>query len=258
MTLADPIAALLLGLIALAAGVVNTVVGSGTLLTFPALLAFDVPAVPANVANSAGLAIGNIAGVFGYRDQLAGQWRKILPLIVTTVVGAAGGAFALLLLPESVFTLVAPALILVGCLLVLVQPILNRRRGVSAPGRRGASNRFRWRLATGLMALTGAYGGYFGAAQGVIIVGVLDVLLDEDLQRVNAIKNVLQTVAGWVAAVVFIFTTTISWGIVAVIAVGSLVGARIGASIGHRIRPWVLRAFVVCVGVASVIVLLAG
>lgn len=132
MTLADPLGVLLLGAIAMIAGVVNTVVGSGTLLTFPALLAFGVPPVPANIANSAGLAIGNIAGVFGYRDQLAGQWKKILPLIITTVIGAAIGAFALLMLPASVFTLVAPALIVVGCLLVLVQPVMNRRRGAVA------------------------------------------------------------------------------------------------------------------------------
>lgn len=254
MTLADPLGVLLLGAIAMIAGVVNTVVGSGTLLTFPALLAFGVPPVPANIANSAGLAIGNIAGVFGYRDQLAGQWKKILPLIITTVIGAAIGAFALLMLPASVFTLVAPALIVVGCLLVLVQPVMNRRRGaVAATKKPGA---WRWRLSAALMTITGAYGGYFGAAQGVIIVGVLDVLLDENLQRVNAIKNVLQTVAGWTASLIFIFATSISWGIVAIIAIGSLIGARIGAVIGHRIPSWALRLFVVLVGAYSVWVLL--
>lgn len=255
MTLSDPLGVLLLGVIALIAGVVNTVVGSGTLLTFPALLAFGVPAVPANIANSAGLAIGNIAGVLGYRDQLVGQWRRILPLIVATVIGAVGGAVALLMLPASVFTFVAPALIIIGCLLVLVQPIMNRRRGapVAAEGR---ASPLRWRIATALMTLTGAYGGYFGAAQGVIIVGVLDVMLDEDLQRVNAIKNVLQTVAGWTASLIFIFVTSISWGIVLVIAVGSFIGARLGAVIGHRIPAWALRMFVVIIGVASVFVLL--
>lgn len=237
---------------ALGAGVINTVVGSGSLIVFPTLLALGLPPVPANMANTVGLAIGNVGGVVGYRRELRGQWRPLLPLIALTAVGAVAGALALLALPAEVFRMIAPVLIVIGCALVAVQPVLNRRNGRIRDGGLWP----RW-LRLPLIFGTGVYGGYFGAAQGVLIVGILELTTGEDLQRVNAMKNVLQTVAGVVATVIFLFSGPLPWGAVATIAVGSLAGSGLGAMIGRRLPGWLLRALIIVIGAVAVVALLA-
>lgn len=245
MSLLEIVAILLAGT---AAGTINTVVGSGTLITFPTLLAFGVAPVTANVSNTIGLVPGSISGAIGYRRELAGQLRTVMPLAAVTAVGAVLGALALLVLPAGVFSAVAPVLVLIGCLLVGIQPLLRRRGELDrapAPG---------W-LRFPLTAATGVYGGYFGAAQGVLIVGCLELTMTEHIQRINAIKNVLQTLAGGVATVVFLFTATLPWVAVATIAVGSLGGALIGASVGRRLPAWLLRALIIVIGVVAVIFL---
>lgn len=248
MDILSPLGLVVLTLAAIAAGVINTVVGSGSLITFPTLLALGMPPVPANMANTVGLAIGNIGGIVGYRRELRGTRSALIPLIAVTLVGAVVGALALLALPPSVFRLVAPVLIVVGCVLVAIQPLLNRRR---PEARAHASLAPRW-LREPLILLTGTYGGYFGAAQGVLIVGVLDLTMSEDLQRINAIKNVLQTVAGWAATVVFVMHTALPWLAIGVIAVGSLLGSAIGSALGRRLPAWVLRAMIILIGVLAV------
>lgn len=253
MDLLSPLGVSLLALAAIGAGIINTVVGSGSLITFPTLLALGVPPVNANVANTVGLAIGNVGGVVGYRRELIGTRRILLPLIAVTIVGAVAGALALLALPASVFRLVAPALIIVGCILVAIQPILNRRASQEA-GRPPLAPAW---LRTPLTLLTGAYGGYFGAAQGVLIVGILDLTMREDLQRINAIKNVLQTVAGWVATIVFVLHMALPWVAIGIIAVGSLLGSAIGSAIGRRLPAWLLRTAIIVIGAIAVVFLLA-
>lgn len=245
----SPLGLGVLVLAALAAGIINTVVGSGTLITFPALLALGVPPVTANMTNTVGLAVGNIGGVIGYRRELRGQGRAILPLAILTAIGALIGALGLLVLPPEVFRAVAPVLVVVGCVLVGIQPLL-RRRGKGGPPAPG------W-LRFPLTAGTGVYGGYFGAAQGVLIVGVLEMTMDEDIQRINAIKNVLQTLAGGIATVVFVATASLPWIAVVTLAVGSLAGAMIGAAIGRRLPAWLLRTLIIVIGVVAVYFLLA-
>lgn len=253
ITVFSPLDLALLALGALAAGVINTVVGSGSLIVFPTLLALGVPPVPANMVNTVGLAIGNVGGVVGYRRELRGQWRSLVPLVVLTVVGAVIGAFALLALPAEVFRLVAPVLIIVGCALVAVQPLMNRRR--SAAPREGGLWPHWLRLP--LIFGTGVYGGYFGAAQGVLIVGILELTTGEDLQRVNAMKNVLQTIAGGVATVIFLFAAPLPWIAIATIAVASLAGSGLGAMIGRRLPGWLLRALIIVIGAVAVVALLS-
>ncbi|WP_336645931.1 sulfite exporter TauE/SafE family protein [Microbacterium sp. USHLN186] len=251
ITTFSPLELGLLALAALGAGVINTVVGSGSLIVFPTLLALGLPPVPANMANTVGLAIGNVAGVVGYRRELRGQWRPLVPLIVLTIIGAVLGALALLVLPAEVFRLVAPVLIIVGCLLVAVQPLMNRRAGAGRIGGLWP----RW-LEFPLIFGTGVYGGYFGAAQGVLIVGILELTTGEKLQRVNAMKNVLQTVAGGVATAIFLFSAPLPWVAVVTIAVGSLAGAGLGAVIGRRLPAWLLRTLIVVIGALAVFLLL--
>jgi len=231
------------------AGTINTVVGSGSLITFPTLLAFGFPALVANVSNTVGLVPGSVSGVVAYRRELRGQAIRLPAPAIAAAAGAAGGAVLLLELPSSVFRHVVPGLILAACVLVLLQPTLARRAGrARTTGRaRGLS------LATFTTAI---YGGYFGAAQGVIFISLLGIFVDDDLQRLNALKNVLALVVNAVAAVIFIAASHVSWEAAGLIAAGAVVGGQIGGALGRRLHPALLRVVIVAVGLTAAIVLL--
>jgi uncharacterized membrane protein YfcA len=232
---------------AVAAGGINAVVGSGSLITFPTLLAFGFPAVVANVSNNVGLVPGNLSGSFGYRRELAGQRGRLLWLSAFAAAGSLAGAILLLWLPASAFTLIVPVLILIACVLVLIQPRLSTWVATRRESRDGARSPV---LATGVL-LSGAYGGYFGAAQGVLLIGLLGSFLDRDLQRVNGAKNVLVTIVNATAALVFVVLADVNWVVAALIAVGSTAGGLLGARLGRRLPPLALRIFVVAIGVVS-------
>ena len=256
-----PLDGLLIALAGMAAGLINTVVGSGTLITFPTLLALGYPPVLANISNNIGLVPGSLSGAIGYRRELAGQRRRLLTLGTASLLGSVVGAVLLLLLPDSAFEAVVPVLIALGCVMVLVQPRLQawlasrRTTGALPHGSAGV-----W----GLVALTGVYGGYFGAAQGVLLIAVLGIGLDEQLQRVNAAKNVLATLVNGVAAGVFIVAAWLSygqaaidWQVVGLIAAGSAAGGVLGARVGRRIPTPIFRGLVVAVGVTAIVSLLS-
>lgn len=239
------------------AGTVNAVVGSGSLITFPTLLAFGYAPVIANVSNNVGLVPGNFSGAWGYRRELAGQRSRLAWLGVFSALGAAAGAAALLALPPGAFKLVVPALILLSCLLVLVQPRLSARiaarRKRSARADRGdLSERGGPVLAGGIFGAA-VYGGYFGAAQGVLVIGLLGTFLDEGMQRVNAGKNVLVGIVNGTAAVVYIIFAHVNWVVVVLIAAGSTIGGLLGARIGRRLPPLALRIFIVVIGVVAAV-----
>jgi uncharacterized protein len=237
---------------AVAAGGINAVVGSGSLITFPTLLAFGLPAVIANVSNNIGLVSGNVSGAFGYRRELAGQRGRLLRLGALAAAGSLAGAILLLSLPASAFTLIVPVLILISCVLVIIQPWLNARmaaRRASRPAQRSPV------LAAGVF-VSGAYGGYFGAAQGVLVIGLLGSFLDDDLQRVNAAKNVLVTIVNGTAAIVFILFAHVNWLVVLLIAAGSTAGGLLGARVGRRLPPLALRILVAVIGVIAAVKLI--
>jgi uncharacterized membrane protein YfcA len=237
----------------MAAGTINTVVGSGTLVTFPVLLAFGYPPVVANVTNTVGLVPGGVSGVLGGRAELAGQRPRVLRLGTASVLGGVTGAVALLVLPAKAFETIVPAFIAVALILIVLQPRLQdmlAHRERPAAGKEGPGTL----LAT---YLTGIYGGYFGAAQGIMLLGFLGVLLPESLHRINALKNVLATLVNAVAALIFIAVADISWGAAAALAVGSMIGGQIGARYGRRLSPAVLRGLIVAVGVTAMVQLLA-
>ena len=246
----------------LAAGGINAVVGSGTLVTFPVLLAVGLPPVTATVSNSLGLVAGGVAGAIGYRRELAGQRRLLLRLLPASMLGAVTGAFLLLHLPASAFESIVPALVGLAVVLVAVQPLLQRRLA----GRRAASGApgadrigpGRWvALLAGAYA-TGTYGGYFAAAQGVLQVGVFGLLLRESLQRLNAIKNVLTSAVNAVAALAYILVASdrVDWAAAGLVAVGSVVGGYLGGRFGRRLPPTVLRTAIVALGCVAIVVLL--
>jgi uncharacterized membrane protein YfcA len=236
----------------LGAGIVNTIVGSGSLLTFPALLAAGYPPLVANVSNTVGLVFGGVSGTLGYRRELAGQRRRVLGLALPAIAGALLGAALLLALPEAVFHRVVPALVLLAVVLVIVQPrlatFLERYRD-----RPGSS----WALRAGIF-LSAVYGGYFGAAMGVLMISLLAVFLKDDLQRINAVKNVLSTLINAMAAIVFVLAAHVAWAAAALIATSSVVGGLVGAAVGRRLPSGVLRVVIVVAGLVAVVKLLAS
>ena len=246
----------------LAAGTINTVVGSGTLITFPTLLAFGYSPVLANVTNTVGLVPGVISGVHGYRRELQGQRARLLLLGSASLLGGVTGAILLLTLPAGAFKAIVPALILIALALVIAQPVLGRwvARRQAARGGRGEAGRANaaggpvlWTLIFG----TGVYGGYFGAAQGVILIGLLGIAFTDSLQRLNAAKNVLAALVNGIAAIIFIGSTHIAWGAAGLIAAGSILGGQLGARIGRKLPPTALRVVIVCVGIVALVKLLA-
>ena len=188
----SPLEALLIGLAGLAAGTINTVVGSGTLITFPTLLAFGVPPVTANVSNTIGLVPGSLSGAIGYRRELAGQRPRVLRLAVASLVGGLAGGVLLLVLDEDAFAAIVPVLIVLGLVLVVLQPRISawvaRRHELLGEDTRGVTGA--WWVWPGVL-VTGVYGGYFGAAQGVLLMAVMGIGIPETLQRLNGVKNVL-------------------------------------------------------------------
>jgi uncharacterized protein len=298
-----------------AAGTMNAIVGSGSLITFPTLLAFGIPPVVANVSNNVGLVPGNASAAWGYRRELAGQRSRLLRLGIFSALGSVAGAAALLALPAGAFKLIVPVLILLSCALVILQPRLSARitarrqrqaaAGSPAPavapaavapaaGEQAAGEQAAGEQAAGERAAAGAdaagapeaarttaadggaaaapapvtrggpvlagglfgagiYGGYFGAAQGVLVIGLLGTFLDEPMQRINGAKNVLVGIVNGVAAIVYIIFAHVSWIVVLLIAVGSTLGGLLGARVGRRLPPIALRIFIVIIGVVSAV-----
>jgi uncharacterized membrane protein YfcA len=250
---------LLVALAGGAAGFINVIVGSGTLITFPILLALGVPPVLANVSNSIGLAPGSLSGALASRPELVGQRPRIIRYGVATLIGAVIGALLLLRLPASAFRAIVPVLIGIGCLLVIIGPALQRR--VAARRERLGTIEENTHGPLWLwfaIIVTGAYGGYFGAAQGVLVIAVLGVALAESLPRINGLKNVLVMIANGIAGVVFVIISEVDWWIVGALAVGSVVGAQVGARVGRRLPPLLYRVVIVCVGVVAIIALVSS
>jgi uncharacterized membrane protein YfcA len=235
-----------------AAGTVNTVVGSGSLITFPTLLAFGYPALTANVSNTVGLVPGTISGSVGYRRELAGQLPRILALGAPALIGGLCGGILLLVLPPTSFERVVPYLILIACGLVAFQ---GRLSTWLAGQRRGAAHRPSLLLVLGVFA-TGLYGGYFGAAQGVILIALLGILLADDLQRLNALKNVLTAGVNGVAALLFIVAGPVAWAPALLLAAGAVIGGQLGALLARRLPADLLRIAIVVVGIVVAVRLL--
>lgn len=249
MDLAELIAILAAGV---AAGAINASVGSGTLITFPVLVALGYPALVANVSNNVGLVPGALAGAVGYRRELRGQGGRMLRLGAFSVAGGLTGATLLLTLPASAFDAVVPALIALALLLVVLQPRINRALAHRRPATEHSP------ALRGLIGVTGVYGGYFGAAQGILLIALLGVTLRDELQRLNGLKNVLAGLVNLTAGVVFVFAAEIDWGVAGLIAMGSTVGGALGARYGRRLSPAALRGLIVILGTVAIVRLTVG
>lgn len=248
-------AAVLLG--GMAAGAVNTIVGAGSLITFPLLLAIGYPPVVANVSNTVGLIPGSVSGAFGYRRELEGQRSRLVRLCMAAGLGGLSGGLILLAMPEAVFEGVVPFLIGLACVLVLLQPAiarrLVRREAEAGPPKHDVG----WGLLVGVY-LSGIYGGYFGAAQGILLLGLLGIGLKEHLQRVNAAKNVIAATVNTIPAVLFILVADVSWQVAFLLGTGSVIGGQVGARVGRRLPAAVLRAAVLGIGILAIVRIAAG
>jgi len=231
-------------LVGIAAGIINTVVGSASLISYPTLLALGYEPVVANMTNSVGLVPGSVSGAIGYRRELRGMGPLLRVLMPASAAGGLAGALLLLVLPSSVFESVIPALILLACALVVAQPRLHatlRRRRRDGDDGIGAGF-----IVTVL--LCALYGGYFGAAQGVILIALLAIFRSEGLQPLNATKNVLVGIVNGIAAVLFVAVGDVAWAPALVLAAGAAAGGQAGARVGRRLPPNVLRVAIVAVG----------
>ena len=252
MSVVEIVALLVAGMLA---GTINTVVGSGTLITFPTLLLFGYPAVVANVTNTVGLVPGGLAGIHGYRAELRGHGATLRRLAPMSFVGAVIGALLLLVLPAAAFAAIVPVLIGLALVLVLFGPWLQRKAAARhADGDDARCHTHRMLLLRAGMLLAGMYGGYFGAAQGVLMMGLMSVLLTDPLQSLNAVKNVLGTIVNAVAAVTFMVVAwdQIEWPVAGLLAVGGIAGGYLGARVGRRLPPPVLRGVIVLIGVVAI------
>lgn len=247
--------AVLIGLAGVWAGTINAVVGSGTLVTFPVLVALGYPPVTATTSNAIGLTPGTVAGAYGYRHELTGLWPRVARYAVASFLGAIGGSVLLLSLPKDAFEAVVPVLVGLAVVLVIIQPkvggwVTKRREANGKPKSHGGP------LLLFLVFLIGIYGGYFTAAQGVMLVAVMGMLLSDSLQQLNGIKNVLSAVVNLVAGTIYAFTAPVNWAVIGLLALGSTLGGVLGAKIGRKLPPTVLRAVIVIIGIAAVVQLI--
>lgn len=248
MTLLESLAVFAAGI---GAGTINTLVGSGTLISFPTLLAVGYPPVLANVSNTVGLVPGSLAGAWGYRRELAGQRSRLLRLGAASLLGGIVGALLLLRLPAEAFNAVVPVLIALGCVLVVAQPWISRY--VHPPDSAPAHGSW---VVWVLVFATGIYGGYFGAAQGVLLIAVMGIGMAESLQRINAAKNVLAALVNAIAGLVFITVSDVAWAAAGLVAAGAVVGGVLGSTVGRKLPSPLLRGFVALVGVITIVQLL--
>jgi hypothetical protein len=244
---------ILIALAGVGAGAINAVVGSGTLITFPTLVALGYPPVTSTMSNAVGLVAGSASGTWGYRRELRGQWDRLKWQLPASFVGAGLGAWLLLHLPEKVFQQIVPLLLILALVRVVVGPRIQNwaRQRAEAAGESAehVSPRKMVMLVLATFAV-GIYGGYFTAAQGIMLIAAMGALLPEDMQRMNAAKNLLSLVVNIVAAVAYTVVAfdRISWPAAGLIAAGSLVGGFLGAHYGRRLSPNALRAVIVVVG----------
>jgi len=236
------------------AGTINSVVGSGTLVTFPVLIALGYAPVTASISNAMGLVAGNASGAWGYRKELTGRGRQLLKLLPASVLGGITGAYLLLHLPEKVFYYAAPVLIVLALLMVAFQPRLQQWvRNREQNPEHAIRDRRHGVILVVLVYLAGVYGGYFVAAQGILLVGILGIFMTGTMQNANAMKNILVLAVNVVAAASYLLFAfgRIDWNVVGLIAVSSLIGGVIGSKVGRRLSPVVLRGVIFVLGLVA-------
>ncbi|MGY1671096.1 sulfite exporter TauE/SafE family protein [Geodermatophilus sp. SYSU D00710] len=242
---------LLLVLAGIGAGLSGSIAGLASLVSYPALLATGLPPVTANVTNTVALVLTSVGSVSASRPELSGQGRRMLPLVAAGVLGGAAGAGLLLVTPAEAFERLVPVLIGGAALAIVLQ---RPPRELAAEGARRHRRRDPWWLVAGT-ALVAVYGGYFGAAAGVLLLALFLLGTGEGLPRSNAFKNVVLGVANAVAAVGFVVLAPVVWSAVLPLALGCLVGGRLGPRVVRRAPQALLRRLIGLAGLGLAVVL---
>jgi uncharacterized membrane protein YfcA len=229
----------------LGAGAVNAAAGGGSLITFPSLIAVGLPPKIANVTNSVAVCPGYLASVAGSFRDLGEQGRTLVRLLPTIIVGTAAGCALLLVTPAGAFSRAVPFLVLAAAAILALQDRI--KTVVGHPHEMGT--RRRAIALHGLVGLGCVYGGYFGAALGVMLVAVLGLLVQASLRRITAMKNVISAIEGVVTVVYFAISAPVQWGAVAILAPATIVGGYAGARVARRIPQRILRAAIVAYAV---------
>jgi hypothetical protein len=229
----------------IAAGTINTIVGSGSLITFPTLLAFGFHPLEANVSNTVGLVPGSLSGAFGYRRELAGQRSRAVRLGIASGAGGLTGGLLLLAFPGA-FAQIVPVLIGVALVLVAAGPRLSK----ALASHRNTESHRSWPLLL-LFYATAVYGGYFGAGMGIIMIALLTIFIPDEVQRLNGLKNVLAALINGVAAILFICVAPVQWSVALLIAAGSIIGGQLGSRVGRRLPAPALRLTIIAVGLVA-------
>jgi len=236
---------------AFVAGAINALAGGGTLITFPLLVALGLPPVSANITNTLVLIPGYLGGVYAQREDLSGQKNRLWPLLVVAAVGGLLGGILLMFTTEKFFARIVPFLVLLATLLLAIgDPLRNwlqRRSKVSA-------HRHEMAAALFPVLLAGIYGGYFGGVMSVIVLAILGLCFNDSLTRLNALKQAIAFAANIMAAILFVFSGKVVWGIGIVMAAAALLGGTAGGRLAGRVKPEVLRWIVVGIGVTVAVI----
>jgi uncharacterized membrane protein YfcA len=230
------------------AGALNAAAGGGSLISFPALILVGYPSLTANVTNNVAVAPGYVTGATGYRHELRGQRKRIVPLVIASLIGSLIGVGLILASSQGAFEGIVPFLVLAACVLLATQPAISRWLGE----RSDDSERPGVGALVG-QTLAGVYGGYFSAALGVAVLALLGLFLTDTLQRLNALKALLQLVIGAVSALGFALLAPVAWTAVAIIAPASMIGGEVGARLAQQVSDRVLRVGIVTYGVAAAV-----
>lgn len=239
---------------AFGAGMVNTLAGGGTLLSFPALIWVGRDPIMANATSTVALLPGSLAGMFGFRRELEGSRRWIIKLGIPSLVGGVLGAFLLLKTPSSVFALLAPWLILFATGLMIAQEPLSgwlKREPDEEP------TRLWWTGAIIFQFFVGVYGGYFGAGIGILMLAALGLLGFSDLHQMNGLKNFFAICINGIAAIYFVVLGAVIWSDVLIMMVAAILGGFVGAKLAYRLGRRFVRYFVVAIGIIMAISLFA-
>ena len=242
---------MLIFLAAVTAGFINAMAGGGTLVSFPALLALGISPVVANVTNTVALVPGTIGGMWAQRNEFQSQYRRLLKLLPVAIVGGVAGGLLILNTSEDAFKSLIPYLIL-GATLLLGFQVRIKNWVVSRMGQ-AHSEHHNPIFMLSLVFLAAIYGGYFGAGLGVILMATLGLVTDENMTRLNFLKQALAFAINLAAAIYFAFSGKVDWTIAFIMIFGSLLGGLIGGKLAGKMKPEVLRWIVVSAGLIAAI-----
>jgi uncharacterized membrane protein YfcA len=232
------------------AGMINSVAGGGTLISFPALVWIGRDPIVANATNTLSLWPGSLAGMFGFRRELAGSRKWILALIAPSIAGGVLGAMLLLHTPSAMFAAIVPYLILIATLLLAVQEPVSRRL-ITQSG--GEQSRRWWAVAILFQFLVAVYGGYFGAGIGILMLAALGLMGLTDIHKMNGLKNLFAVCINGVAAIYFVTSAAVNWTDGALVAAGAIAGGFGGASLARKLGRKAVRRAIIMIGIGMAI-----